>query len=161
MKTLIVYYSLSGNTELIATEIAPILHATVLRLKPVKDHQAGKFMTFFWGGMEAKMAKTPALEPYEIKLADYDLIVLGSPVWAWTIAPPLRSFVEREKHHLLGKKIALFMSAGGDGIKAMQRYQNYLKEFNVISHIIFQEPKSVQTEEQKQKMKEWAASLLS
>jgi flavodoxin len=159
MKSLIVYYSLSGNTELIATELASALNATILRLKPVKELDSGKFSTYMWGGMQAKMSQTPELEPYSVSIEDFDLILLGSPVWAWTLAPPIRSFVEKEKTRLHSKPLALFMSAGGDGIKAMQRFQAYLKGFQVGKTIMFHEPKLRHTPEQVQKAKDWAKSL--
>lgn len=159
MKILIVYYSLSGNTELIATELASTLSATLLKLKPVKELESGKFSTYMWGGMQAKMSQTPELESYSVSIEDFDLIILGSPVWAWTLAPPIRSFVEKERSRLQNKPLALFMSAGGDGIKAMQRFQAYLKGFQIKNTVMFHDPKLRRTPEQIEKAKNWAKSL--
>lgn len=65
MKTLIVYYSLEGNTEYAAGRIAAALQADTLRLRPKKAYADKGFAKFFWGGKSAVMAEKPELEPYE------------------------------------------------------------------------------------------------
>ena len=63
MKTLIVYYTLEGNTHYAAKKIASKIGADVLRIKPVKTYPKKGFRKFFWGGKSAVMAETPELEP--------------------------------------------------------------------------------------------------
>ena len=65
MKSIIVYYSLEGNTEYTAKEIAAKLGADLLRLEPVKAYPTGKVSKFVWGGKSAMMAETPQLKPYQ------------------------------------------------------------------------------------------------
>ena len=50
MKTLIVYYSLEGNTEYAAKKIADTCGFDTLRLEPVKKYPDSGFRKFFWGG---------------------------------------------------------------------------------------------------------------
>ncbi len=113
MKTLIVYYSLEGNTAYAAERIAAETGADTLRLAPVKAYPTGGFRKFFWGGKSAVMAETPALEPYRFDAAAYDRIVFGFPVWASNIAPPIRTFIK--ENSLAGKRIAAFACEGGSG----------------------------------------------
>ena len=61
MKTMIVYYSLEGNTEFAAEKIAAKLGADLLRIQPVKAYPSGGFRKFLWGGKSAVMAETPKL----------------------------------------------------------------------------------------------------
>ena len=63
MKTLIVYYSMGGNTEYAAKEIADRLGADLLRIEPVKAYPDKGFKKFFWGGKASVMAEQPALQP--------------------------------------------------------------------------------------------------
>ena len=56
MKTLIVYYTLEGNTHYAAKKIASLLDADVLRVKPVKTYPRKGFRKFLWGGKSAVMA---------------------------------------------------------------------------------------------------------
>ena len=91
MKTLIVYYTLEGNTHYAAKKIASKIGADVLRIKPVKTYPKKGFRKFFWGGKSAVMAETPELEPYTFDASSYDRIVFGFPVWAGNVTPPIRS----------------------------------------------------------------------
>ena len=97
MKTLIVYYTLEGNTHYAAKKIAAELGAGVLRIKPVKIYPRKGFRKFFWGGKSAVMAETPELAPYEFDASAYDRIVFGFPVWAGNVTPPIRTFKAFEK----------------------------------------------------------------
>lgn len=89
MKTAIVYYSMSGNTRYAAERIAQTIGADLIPLVPTKAYPDSGFKKFFWGGKSALMGDKPALEPYAFDPNAYDLVILGTPVWAGTIAPPL------------------------------------------------------------------------
>ena len=117
MKTLIVYYSLEGNTAWAAQQLAAQLDADTLSLVPQKAYPDKGFAKFFWCGGSAKMKEARALEAYSIEPAAYDRIILAGPVWAGTFAPPLRTFVKA--HPLKDKAFAFVMcSAGGSADRA-------------------------------------------
>ena len=111
MKALIVYYSLEGNTKMIAEELAKKLGADTLQLVPTKAYPTGKVSKFLWGGKSAVMSDKPVLEPYTFDAAKYDAVILGTPIWASRCAPPLRTFLT--DNSLLGKKVCAFACAGG------------------------------------------------
>jgi len=157
-KVLVVYYSLTGNTKMIAESIVEAINSDVLELKPVKELDAESGMKYFWGGFQATMKKKPKLKEFNIDPLDYDLIILGTPVWAWTFSPPIRSFLN--KYNLSDKKIALWVCAQGNGIKAMVRFKDALKDANIISEIRFQEPKQNEPDKAREKAKIWAKRLL-
>ena len=73
MRSLIVYYSLEGNTDYAAKLIAEELGADLLCLVPVKAYPTGKVSKFIWGGKAAVMSDTPKLQPYKYDDAAYDL----------------------------------------------------------------------------------------
>jgi len=93
MKALIVYYSMSGNTEAVAKAIGREIHADLLSLEPEKDYPSSGFKKYFWGGKSAVMAEKPKLKPYQFDANKYDTIIFGFPVWAGNIAPPIRTFL--------------------------------------------------------------------
>lgn len=157
-KILVVFYSLTGNTKFIAEAIAEAINADILEIKPVKELDAESGMKYFWGGFQATMKKKPKLKEFDINPLDYDLIFLGTPVWAWTFSPPIRSFLK--KYDLSGKNIALWVCAGGDGIKAMNRFKEVLKDINIISEIRFKEPKKNAPENAKEKAMAWAKDII-
>ena len=80
MKSIVVYYSLEGNTKYAAEKIAGMIGADLLELKPVKSYPTGKVGKFLWGGKSAVMAETPELEPDEFDTWTR----FGFP---WTAAP--------------------------------------------------------------------------
>ena len=113
MSTLIVYYSLNGNTDYAAGLLQEKLGADVLRLEPVKAFPDKGFKKFIYGGKSALMAETPELVPYTFDAEKYDCVIIGFPVWAANVAPPIRTFVE--ENDLRGKKVAAFACQGGSG----------------------------------------------
>jgi len=157
-KVLVVYYSLTGNTKMIAEAIAESIDSDILELKPVKELNADSGMKYFWGGFQATMKKKPKLEEFDINPLDYELIILGTPVWAWTISPPIRSFLSMFK--LSGKKVALWTCSGGDGIKAMKQFKEILKDINIIGEIRFKEPRQYGPDEAKERARVWAKNLI-
>ena len=92
MKTAIVYYSMSGNTKMVAEIIAKELSADLIEIKPVKDYPDKGARKFIWGGMKAVMGEKPQLNPYEFN-GDYDRIIFATPVWASSFTPPIRTFI--------------------------------------------------------------------
>lgn len=115
MKTLIIYFSLEGNTEYAAERIAEKLSADKLKLVPTKKLATSGFSKFFWNGKSAVMAEKPELEPYNVELSSYDQIVFGFPVWAGTFTPPIRTFVSDNIESLKNKHISAFACQSGAG----------------------------------------------
>lgn len=158
MKTLIVHYSLEGNTAWTAERIAQELGADTLRLIPKKAYPDKGFAKFFWGGKSAKMKESPELEPYSIDLNSYDCIILASPVWAGTFAPPLRTFIRSEK--LAGKQFAFVMcSAGGSADKAFAGLAQLLGIAENVPTLHLIDPKSRPDAENDRKIKEFCQKL--
>ena len=106
MKALIVYYSLEGNTKDTAEKIARKTGADLLCLEPVKAYPSTGPAKYIQGGLAVISGAKPPLKPYICNLKDYDTVIIGSPIWAGTYAPPIRSFLA--EHSLAGKHLAFF-----------------------------------------------------
>ena len=113
MKALIVYYSMSGNTEYAAGRIAERLGADLLRLEPEKAYPDSGIRKFLWGGKSAVMAEKPRLKPYKFDAEAYDTVIFGFPVWAANIAPPVRTFIS--ENEMRAARYAAFACQGGSG----------------------------------------------
>ncbi len=119
MSIAVVYYSLEGNTRMTAQKISDRLGADLIELKPVKSYPTGKVSKFFWGGKSTVFKEMPDLEKYDFNSGKYDTVIVGNPLWAWSVTPPLRTFLAQ--NDLCGKKIAAFISCGGgDAGKAFE-----------------------------------------
>ncbi len=158
-KVLIVYYSLSGNTKYIAEVMRESINADLLELKPIKEINSDNSMKYFWGGFQAKMKKKPKLNPITINPLEYDLLVLGTPVWAWNFSPPMRSFLSL--YDLAGKNVALWLCSGGGQGKAMEKFKNALKGSTIMGDIRFIDPLIHSPEENKTKAISWIQSIIN
>jgi flavodoxin len=156
-KTLILYYSLTGNTKFIAETIKDETGADVQPLKPIKDLNPESGTRFMWGGMHATMKKKPELEPFKYDPNDYELLIIGTPIWAWQASPPIRSLVD--SYDFTNKKVALWCCCAGKGIKAMERYKKLFKEAKIIDEIILQNPLTTGKEEAREKVIKWIRNL--
>jgi len=110
MKTIIVYYSLEGSTRKVAERLKEELNADLLELKPVKaiKDNGSKFML---GGAQVMFKICPKLTDYDFSIADYDRVVIGTPIWAGSYAPAVRTFIR--DNELNYKVSAVFTLSGG------------------------------------------------
>jgi flavodoxin len=156
---LVVYYSLTGNTKFIAEHISSELNADIEEIKPIKDLDPNSGSKYFWGGMKATMKIKPKLEDLKFNPLDYELVIIGTPVWAWTISPPVRSYCS--EFDLKGKQVALFTSSDGNGIKAMSRYKNFMQDSEIIGDYRFISPLSKNPDQAKENLSSWTHELMN
>ena len=159
MKTAVVYYSMSGNTEQTAEKIARQIGADLIRIEPVKEYPSKGFKKFLWGGKSAVMGDTPALQPYRFD-GDYDTIVIGTPLWAGTMAPPIKSFIKENRDKLSGKSISAFICcAGGDAEKAFEKIKAEAGIDTLSAQMILINPKEKPSDENEAKIKAFCDKL--
>jgi len=158
MKIAVVYYSLTGNVKSVANKISSALGADEVCLVPTKAYPDKGFRKFFWGGKSAVMGEKPQLEPYTF--GKYDLVVLGTPVWASTFAPPLRTFIADNSSVLQGVPVAAFVClSGGGGDKALAKLQNELKIDAFCASLQLINPLDKPTEQGEQALASFVSSI--
>lgn len=146
MRTAIVYYSLQGNVRYVAEKVSKETGADLIELVPVKAYPDKGMVKFLWGGSAVTFKKKPELEPYKFNKDDYDLIILGTPVWAGKFTPPLRTFLE--DNDLTGKKIAVIAtSAGGGSDKCIELLKQAAKADSLAAQLSLVDPKDKPSEE--------------
>ena len=146
MKTAIVYYSMHGNVRYVSEKVAKELGADLIELVPVKAYPDKGAMQFIWGGSAVTFKKKPELEPYTYNTSDYDLVIIGTPVWASNFTPPLRTFFEN--NDLTGKKIAVIAtSAGGDSSKCLEAVKIASKADSLAAVLSLTDPKDKPSDE--------------
>ncbi|MBU1087359.1 MAG: NAD(P)H-dependent oxidoreductase [Candidatus Omnitrophica bacterium] len=110
-KAIVVYYSYSGNTrktaEFLKDKITRKFQTDMLELKPSDESK------FFLKQCVRAFRKVQAdlNQDLILDLKEYDLIALGTPVWAFGMAPAMRGYIDKVKG-LAGKKIILFATYG-------------------------------------------------
>lgn len=93
MKVLVVHYSRTGNTEKVAAELAQALGADT---EAIIDKKSRKGPIGWLSAGKDSSRKTPAdIETPKKDPAGYDLVVIGTPVWAWTVSAPVLAYLRK------------------------------------------------------------------
>ncbi len=110
-KTLVVYYSWScGNTEKIAEQLADACDADIARIETVVPYPEDYQETVDQGQREVNAGFMPEIENLEYNPADYDVIVIGTPTWWYTMAPAVKTFIA--ENDFSGKTVVALSTNG-------------------------------------------------
>jgi flavodoxin len=110
-RILVVDYSRTGNTHLVAEALARELGADLERIRDTRSRRG------LWGyirsAREALTERPTEIRRLKCDPADYELVILGSPVWTGHVSSPMRRYLTDNA----GKfdRIAVFVSEGGRG----------------------------------------------
>lgn len=116
LKILVLYYSQTGNTEIVANEIAQRLHADVERIEAVNPYDGDFRQTIERCMQEREEGVLPEIKPIKTDLSQYHIIFLGYPVWFGTYAPPVATFLKN--YDLSNKGILPFCTFGSGGLES-------------------------------------------
>ncbi|MEW6556320.1 MAG: flavodoxin [Elusimicrobiota bacterium] len=116
MKKIIICYSRTGKTKLVAETIAKKLNCEIVEIKDKKNRSG--IIRWLKAGRDATFQKPTETEPESFNFSLYDLIYIGTPVWAFKPTPAISTFINN--CNLTNKKIILFLTAGGTFGKAVK-----------------------------------------
>jgi flavodoxin len=116
-KVLVAYFSASGVTKKVALDLAKAAGADLYEIEPKIPYTSADLN---WMDKSARStiemkdkSSRPEIRDTDAKIADYDVIFIGFPIW-WYVAPTIiNTFLE--KYDFSGKKIILFATSGGSG----------------------------------------------
>lgn len=111
MKRLILYYSYGGNTKKIAELIQKTVGGDMEEIKTVKPYTGDYMAVVDQGKREVDSGHMPEILPLSVNIGEYDQIILGSPVWWYTFAPAVKTFLSQ--YDLSGKAVCPFSTNGG------------------------------------------------
>jgi hypothetical protein len=115
MKTLVVYYSLSGNNRLLAEALSKRLDCELCELQPKKPRTKLDLL------IDAFLYRTPPNTPISYDIGAYDRVVLVAPVWNARLAAPMRSFARKSGGHL--GNYSFITACGGRPGQAMRLHR--------------------------------------
>ncbi len=102
---LIVYFSRTGNTEKVAYKIAPVLNGDIEKIVDLKP------ASYMGEGFAAAIGRKTEIRKPEKNPKDYDLVIIGTPIWAWKMTPAVRTYIEMYRDSF--KNVAFFTTSGG------------------------------------------------
>ena len=106
MKSLVVYYTRTGNTKFVAEIIAAELGSDLEEVVDLKKREGT--LGYMGANRDAISGKLTEIAPTKRSPADYDLIFVGTPVWYWRPSTAIKTYLA--KTDLSGKKVALFFT---------------------------------------------------
>ena len=130
MKALVVFYSRTGMTRKIADAISSSLKCDVEELVDTKDRSG--VLGYIMAGKDAASGALTKIREPKNNPGSYDIVIMGTPVWAFNASCPVRTYIFQNKDNL--KNIAFFCTQGGYGSKGV---------FRTMENICGKKPKAI------------------
>ena len=126
-KTLIVYYSFTNNVHTIVSDLQTQIDADVIRVEPAEkgidyaanNYAAGSALIAAIRANPDDAASYPAIDPVEVQMDDYDMVIVAAPLWWSNMAAPLQTFLFNYGSQMAGKNIGLIVSSASSGISGV------------------------------------------
>lgn len=155
MKTLVVYYSRTGNTQFVAETVAQHLGADIEEVVDLKKRFG--MSAFMKASLDAMLGRETKISATAKSPELYDLIVVGTPVWFTRPTPAIRTYLK--KNSLAGKRVAIFCTnEGNGGEKAIEKTKELLPESNPAVDLIIVRLRE-NKEDAENKISEWCGKL--
>lgn len=154
MKSLVVYYTRTGNARFVAETIAAEIGADVEEIVDLKKRSGA--LGFLSGGSDARRGKKTEIAPTKKSPTDYDLIIVGTPVWAGRPVPAILTYLK--KNDLSGKKVAIFFTQGGKKPSAIDQTKALMPNSESVGVLSIVKPLDNKAESEKQ-ITEWCKTL--
>ena len=154
MKSLVIYYSRTGNARFVAETIAAEVGADIEEVIDQKKRSGP--IGFLTGGLDARRGKETKISANTKSPAEYDLIIVGTPVWASRPTPAIATYLK--KNDLSGKKVALFFTRGGKKPTAFDETKALIPNSDYIGQLSLVKPLATKDESEKQ-IRDWCKTL--
>ncbi|WP_245517009.1 flavodoxin [Rhizobium leguminosarum] len=106
-RSLVAYFSRTGNTRVIANQIRRARNATLFEINPATPYPEDYQATVAQAAAETESAYLPPLKQLVADIQSYEEVFLGFPIWGTTAPPVIRSFLLA--HDLTGKPVVPFV----------------------------------------------------
>ena len=156
MRILTVFYSLEGNCRALAEVIREAVGGDVEALRPEKEIPSRGFLRFLIGGWMTLFGKPCPNRPLADNVADFDLIFIGTPVWAFRMSPPVRRFLAETDW--TDRTVALYAMHGGGPGKTLRAMRELIESRGgrVVSAADFLDLREKNADATRAKAAEWA-----
>ncbi len=115
-RALVVYFSRDGTTERVAGDLAVLLAADIECIVE-KRHRRWGFFGFMGAGAASSFGVASPIEPPVRDPADFEVVVVCTPIWAWHMAPPVRSWLRTNRGRLPASAAYVIVSGDTDPSK--------------------------------------------
>ena len=155
-KVLIVYYSFSGVTKGIAEKLQKLTCGDLFEIQTVKTYPSYDACVEE-AKRELESGNLPDLKGTPPDISAYSLILVGGPVWWYTVATPVMNFLK--KADFAGKKTAMFCTHAGGVGKTLPHFKEQVKNASVFAGIDFYNPQGKNELDLQKKLTDWLDNL--
>jgi flavodoxin len=110
-KTLVVYYSRTGTTRRLAEALAKALQADIEPIVEARNRSG--ILGYLRSLADTRQERGASIRPMKTDPKSYDLVVIGTPVWAWSVSAPVRSYLVANAGRM--PDVAFFCTMGNQG----------------------------------------------
>jgi hypothetical protein len=115
--TVVVYYSRTGKSEVVAKAIASHIKADIIQIKDAKERLG--YWGFIIAAYDSQMEHYTQIEPAPIDFSMYEIVYLVTPIWNWKLSVPMRTLLHTT--NLQGKKMTIVTTANID----IKKYEGF------------------------------------
>ena len=156
MKSLVVYYSRSGNTRFVAEQIAKEIGGDIEEIIDKKRRKG--LLGFVLSGYDATRGRITKIEPIKRSPKDYDLVFVGTPMWNKRITPAVRTFLR--DNNFSEKRVALFCTnLGSEPERVFKTLKELMPRCSFVGEITITKAQK-DIEKTEAKISEWSKSLI-
>lgn len=155
-KTLIIYYSLTGNTKDIALKIQSLTDGTLYEIKPKEEIKQGASL-YLTSKKQISSGDYPEIVNDFPDAREYDTIFVGSPIWWYTAAPVVLEFLK--EFDFQNKNVVPFSTQGSNYGTYFEDIKAKAKNANILKGESFNNMDEKYNEQVKNKIVEWLNSL--
>ncbi|MGZ7047653.1 MAG: flavodoxin family protein [Methanobacterium sp.] len=155
MKILVVFYSRTDNTRKVAEEIKNSLDCDIEEIIDTQNRSGP--LGYMRSGRDASRGKLTILKDIINDTSQYDLLIIGTPLWAWHVSTPVRTYIHNNQANF--NNVAFFCTAGGKGFDGAFNDMEELSGKSPLATLGVRE-KEIKDESYKSKVAEFTKNLM-
>lgn len=154
-KVLVAFFSYGGNTRMLAETAARYTGGDLFRIETEKSYSEDYDTCLKETAREMEENARPALASHVVHMEEYDVVLLGYPIWWGSMPMAVNTFLE--EYDFKGKVIAPFCTHGGSGLgSSVEDLKKICPEAEAAEGLAVYGSKADQSEDQ---VKEWLDKL--
>ena len=126
-KTLVAYYSFTGDSKAIVQSLISQISADVVEIQPAEEgidyaannYAIGSHLIADINSNPTSESSYPAIKSISVNMKDYANVIIVCPLWWSHMAAPMQTFLFQYSQQMAGKNIGLIVSSHSSGISSV------------------------------------------
>jgi len=154
-RILVAYFSLSGNTAKVAMDLSARTGADILQIRELRERRG--FLGYVGAALDSLRERSSLLDELGKSAADYDLVLVGTPVWVGRITPAIRTYLTIIRGQV--RRVGFFTTSGGTDVSRLVPEMQRLAGVDALASVGLTAPELRDTGLYRRKLDEFVAEL--